>query len=211
METLGFQELIRSEEELRELLGYPNRVVAHKAITHLDQHCRDYIAQAPMVLMATADASGACDVSPRGDFPGFTLILDEKHLVIPERPGNRRMDSLRNLLENPHIGLIFLIPGLEETLRVNGRASIIKDRELLAQMVFKGHIPLLGIGVEVEECYVHCAKAFKRSNLWKPETWPNQADLPDIAQMMADHANLPDVSAQEVALSLEETYTKRLY
>jgi len=211
MKLTRFQDVVSSEEELRAILGYPNRVVANKAISYLDHHCRDFIAQSPLLLMATADASGACDVSPRGDGPGLALILDQQHLVIPERPGNRRMDSLRNILENPQIGLIFLIPGLEETLRVNGRASIIKDQQLLKQMEYRGHVPALGIGVQVEECYVHCAKALKRSQLWNPEAWPDQDTLPDVARMMADHANLPDVTAKEVAESLKETYTKRLY
>lgn len=156
-----FHEMLTSENELRELLGYPSEVVKRKSIHQLDHHCRDYIAMSPLLFLSTADEHGSCDVSPRGDAPGSVLVLDEGHLVIPERPGNRRLDSLLNILANPHIGLIFIIPGLEETLRVNGQAYIIKDEPILDRMRARGKRPALGIGVKVEECYMHCAKAFK--------------------------------------------------
>lgn len=129
---------IKSEEELRAILGYPSELVKNKAIDALDEHCRQFIAKSPLLIMATSDAEGLCDVSPRGDAPGFVLVLDDNHLVIPERPGNRRMDSLRNILSNPNAGLIFLIPGLEETLRVNGRAYIVRDEELLVEWNLMG-------------------------------------------------------------------------
>lgn len=204
----SFDHVLSSEQELRELLGYPGEVVARKAVRALDSHCKDYIARSPFLLLATSDRDGSCDVSPRGDAPGFVLVLDEHRLVIPERPGNRRMDSLRNIVSNPHIGLIFLIPGLGETLRVNGRAYVTKDERLLQQMEANGKTPQLAIGVVVEECYMHCAKAFMRSNLWKPESWLAAQELPSAARILAAHTATDE---QQITRSLEESYTKRLY
>lgn len=206
-----FQDLVSSEEELRSILGYPSEVASRKSISHLDQHCRDFISKAPFLLLATAHASGACDVSPRGDSPGFVVVLDDGCLIIPERPGNRRVDSMRNIFSNPQVGLIFIIPGLEETLRINGRASVVRDQELMLRMEANGRTPLLGIGVEVEECFIHCAKAFKRSQLWNKDSWPQKEDLPSTAQILADHVKLPGISAKEISESLHESYTKRLY
>lgn len=202
---------IETEAELRELLGFPGELVQHKVIGIIDEHCRRFIAQSPILMLATSDEEGCADVSPRGDAAGFVLVLDEHRLVIPERPGNRRMDSLINLLSNPRAGLIFMIPGLEETLRVNGRAKIIRDEQLLQRMEAHGRRPLVGIMIEVEECYTHCAKAFKRSRLWNPESWPAKDSLPDIPEMIADHVKLPGIGAAQVKTSLNESYTKRLY
>jgi uncharacterized protein len=209
--VLPFEQVVSTEEELRALLGTSSELVAHKVISHLDEHCRHFIAQSPLVLLATSDASGTCDVSPRGDAPGFVMVLDEKRLLIPERPGNRKIDSMRNLLTNPHAGLLFLIPGLEETLRVNGRAFVVRDEELLQQMAVNGRIPLLGIGVEVEECFVHCAKAFKRSHLWQPDAWPAKETLPSPAKMLVAHAKLPGLTEETVTEALRDSYTNRLY
>lgn len=206
-----FQHIVTEEEELRALLGYPSDVVKHKAIDRLDRHCAAYIAKSPFLLMATSDREGQCDVSPRGDAPGFVQVLDEQRLVIPERPGNRRIDSMRNILSNPRVGLIFLIPGLEETLRVNGRACIIRDADVLQRCEAHGKVPLVGIGVTVEECYVHCAKAFKRSKLWQPEARLPVENLPDIVSMLVDHVRLPGVDAAKIAGGLQESYAKRLY
>jgi uncharacterized protein len=202
---------IKSEEELRAILGYPSELVKNKAIDALDEHCRQFISKSPLLIMATSDAEGLCDVSPRGDLPGFVLVLDDKHLVIPERPGNRRMDSLRNILSNPNAGLIFLIPGLEETLRVNGQAYIVRDEDLLVRMESHGRTPLVGIVIEVEECYMHCAKSLKRSSLWNPDSWIAKAELPNVAQMISDHAKLPGMNAEKVKASLQDSYTNRMY
>ncbi|KEO83897.1 pyridoxamine 5'-phosphate oxidase family protein [Tumebacillus flagellatus] len=207
-----FGGVVATEEELQSLLGgTPSKLAANKVITELDEHCRNYLARSPFVLMSTADASGACDVSPRGDAPGFVLVLGEKHLVIPERPGNKRADSLCNILSNPRIGLIFLIPGLEETLRINGRACVVRDPQILERMTAQGKTPVLGIGVEVEECFVHCAKALKRSKLWQPESWLSRDQLPNPAEMLRDHCKLPGMTTEQIAESLQESYTKRLY
>ncbi|WP_340024280.1 pyridoxamine 5'-phosphate oxidase family protein [Paenibacillus sp. FSL K6-1096] len=206
-----FQDILTSEDELRALLGYPNEVVKRKAIHHLDHHCRAYIAMSPLLFLSTADEHGSCDVSPRGDAPGSVLVLDDGHLVIPERPGNRRLDSLRNILVNPNIGLIFIIPGLEETLRINGQAYVIKDESILDQMVARDKRPLLGIGVKVEECYMHCAKAFKRSQVWNSNTWPEETALPSVPAIIAAHVNTAEFTEEVVRRGIEESYAKRLY
>ncbi len=209
--TSEFDHLVTTEAELRELLGHPSEMVVQKTISQLDQHCRNFMAQSPFMLLATANAAGECDVSPRGDAPGFVLILDEKRLVIPERPGNRKLDSLTNIVSNPRVGLLFLMPGMGETLRINGRAYITRDPSLLERMEARGKRPLLGIGVYVEECFLHCAKALKRSQLWQTQSWPASTDLPSAAQIFHDHANLPETTVEQVEKSLEESYRTRLY
>jgi uncharacterized protein len=206
-----FKEVVSSEEELRSIIGYPSELAKRKVISYIDHHCRDFISRSPFVVISTADSSGFCDASPRGDMPGFVHVLDEKRLVIPERPGNRRIDSLRNILSNPRIGLLFFIPGLGETLRVNGKAFLVKDEDLLERMVVQEKKPLLGIGVEVEECFIHCAKAFKRSRLWEVESWEPNETLPSAAKIYADHAKLPDMTEEDIAKRLQEGYKKRLY
>ncbi|MBD0383095.1 MSMEG_1061 family FMN-dependent PPOX-type flavoprotein [Paenibacillus sedimenti] len=211
--TNVFTHLVNSEEELRDLLGHPGKLAANKTIRILDDHCRNYIAKSSFLVIATSDVQGNCDASPRGDAPGFVKVLDDKHLVIPERQGNRKFDSLLNLLANPNLGLFFLIPGLGETLRINGRGYVIRDQAILEGMAVQGKVPLVGIGVEVEECYIHCAKALKRSGLWQPSTWLSEDQLPSIPNMLAAHIQLPDerVTPEEIAKSLHESYTKRLY
>ncbi|NOV02074.1 pyridoxamine 5'-phosphate oxidase family protein [Paenibacillus planticolens] len=210
----GFRDVIATEEqfeELRSLCGYPSQRAADKVISVLDHHCRAFIAKSPFVTLATSNRNGQCDVSPRGDAPGFVRVLDEHRLFIPERPGNRRMDSIQNMLTNPHIGLLFFIPGLGETLRVNGKAYVTRDPELLEQSAVNGSSPLFGIGVEVEECYIHCAKAFIRSGLWSPASWSSQTELPSVPQMLMDHARISNTTAEQVAKELNESYTNRLY
>lgn len=212
-----FGELIQSleqMEELRQQLGSPSRLAADKVITALDSYSRDFIAKSPFLVLSTADSEGRCDVSPRGDAPGFVKVLDDKHLFIPERPGNRRMDSIRNILTNPHVGLLFMVPGLGETFRVNGKAYISRDPELLELTAAGGGTPLLGIGVAMEEGFLHCAKAFKRSGLWQPESWLQEEERPSAARMLAAHVSAKAAAAvteEEVSKQLQESYTKRLY
>ncbi|MEW9698754.1 pyridoxamine 5'-phosphate oxidase family protein [Paenibacillus sp. SI8] len=208
-----FANLVKSEEELRDLLGNPGKLAANKTIRLLDEHCRNFIAKSPFLMLATSDVQGNCDASPRGDAPGFVHVLDERHLVIPERQGNRKFDSLLNLLTNPKVGLLFLIPGLGETLRINGKGFVMRDGDFLEKMSVQGKTPIVGIGIEVEECYIHCAKALKRSELWQPASWLSQDQLPSIPQMLAAHIQLPDevITPEEVERSLLESYTKRLY
>jgi PPOX class probable FMN-dependent enzyme len=205
-----FRDLVTSEEALRALVGRPSELALKKQIATLDAHCRDFIAHAPFVMVATANAAGHCDVSPKGDAPGFVRVLDDRHLAIPDRPGNKRLDGMRNILGNPHVGLIFLIPGRRETLRVNGRACITRDEALLASMEAMGKRPQLAIGVQVEEVYLHCAKAFIRSALWQPERWPGTNALASAAQMFWDQAK-PACTVEELAQHIDEGYAKRLY
>jgi uncharacterized protein len=202
---------IETEEELISLIGVPSEVVTRKVITQLDEHCTDFIARSPFLVISTSDHLGYCDASPRGDGPGFVFVVNEKYLVIPERPGNKRADSLRNILSNPRVGLLFFIPGLGETLRINGKASLTKDAGLLERMSVSGRTPLLGIGVEVEECFIHCAKAFIRSGLWDPNSWADTGTLPYVPKIIADHVGLPNTNADSIAERLNDSYTKRLY
>ncbi|WP_106766234.1 pyridoxamine 5'-phosphate oxidase family protein [Paenibacillus faecalis] len=201
-------ERITSEEELRDMLGYPSPLVMNKTIDHIDHHAMNFIRHSPIIFISTSDASGSCDVSPRGDAAGFVHMIDDKHLVIPERPGNRRLDSILNILSNPHIGIVFVIPQIEETLRVNGKACVIKDKNILEAMSANGKMPLVGIGVTVEECYIHCAKSFKRSKLWHPESWADRSTLPRPSEILAAHARAKE---EDVQKSLKESYEKRLY
>ena len=139
-----------------------------------------FIAHSPFLLIATADADGRCDVSPKGDAPGFVQVLDERRLAIPDRPGNKRLDGMQNLLTNPHVGLVFLVPGRDESLRVNGRAWITRDPEILRRSLARGKMPSLAIGVEVDQCFFHCGKALLRSRLWAYEGWPAHDALTSV-------------------------------
>lgn len=206
-----FKHRITEEEELRELLGLPSELAARKQLSALDRHCRAFIARSPFVLLGTYDASGACDVSPRGDPPGFVQVLDDNTLLVPDRPGNRRLDSLHNILHTGRIGLLFLVPNVEETLRVNGRACLLRDPELLERTAAFGRLPNLVIGVEIEECFLQCGKALKRSKLWDSATWPARSALPTMAQMMLDHARPNGKTLEQVEEQIQESYTKRVY
>lgn len=206
-----FRDLVTDEQDLRALLGSPSEVALRKQIARLDEHCRAFIAHAPFMLMATSDAEGRCDVSPKGDPAGFVRVLDDTHLVIPDRPGNRRLDGMRNILSNPHVGLLFLVPARGETLRVNGRACITRDAELLATLAVDGKVPRLAIGVEVEEVFLHCAKAFKRSRLWEPARWPDISGLVGSAKIFHDQVGIPGMSVEDYERRLATGYQTGLY
>jgi len=197
---------------LRAELGPPSKVVSNKVIHSLDSYSIAFISKSPFIIISTSDDLGCCDASPRGDHPGFVYVIDEKHLFIPERPGNRKMDSIQNIIHNPHIGIIFIIPGMEETFRVNGKACISRDEALLNKTAVNGKLPLMGIGVEIEEGYMHCAKAFKRANLWNAEKWLPESDLPSAAKMIAAHvSDKMIVTEDQIKIALEDTYKNRLY
>lgn len=202
---------ISSFEELRTFFGEPSELAKRKVISMVDEHCRNYISQSPFLVLSTSDEKGYTDASPRGDAPGFVLVLDKNRIVIPERPGNKRMDSLKNILSNERVGLLFLIPGMLETLRVNGKASLTRELELLDRMKAGGKEPLLGILVEVEECYIQCGKALKRSGLWNPASWADPSTLPKGAEILAAHSKMPEGSEAAIKLRLEEGYKNRLY
>jgi PPOX class probable FMN-dependent enzyme len=206
-----FNDLVTSEAQLREIVGVPAARPVLKERSSLDAHCRAFIARSPFLLIATAGADGRCDVSPKGDAPGFVLVLDDRRLVIPDRPGNRRLDGMTNLVANPHIGLIFLVPGREETLRVNGRAWITRDPELRARCAVRGKTPLLAIGVEVEQCFMHCGKALRRSHLWMQDKWPDADALPSLARVLFDQIQPKGVTLNEYECDLEEDAANRLY
>lgn len=201
---------ITSFKELRELFGEPSELAKKKVITYIDEHCRHYLALSPFMILSTANASGNTDASPRGDAPGFVLVLDEKRIVIPERPGNKRMDSLSNILSNPNVGLLFLIPGMAETLRVNGKAALTRDPVLLERMSAGGKEPLLGIEVTVEECFIQCGKALLRSALWKPDEWHDKHTLPKGAEILAAHSKL-SLPPEAIEARLQDGYKNRLY
>ena len=207
---MPFDDLIRTPAELAELYDEPSDAVQNKAIVSLDAHCRAFIERSPFVLVATADADGRCDVSPRGGAPGFVSVLDESRLVIPDASGNNRLDTVRNIVQSGRVGLLFLIPGLAETLRVNGRACISRDAELLAQHATRGKTPKVVIGVELDEAFLHCAKAFIRSTLWDPATWPDRSGLARPAQIWKDHMGMPD-PVDEIEEWLADDYANHLY
>lgn len=171
-------ETIESEAALRALIGEPAEVTRAKIVGRLNALTRKFIEASPFVCLATSDAEGNCDVSPRGDPRGFVRILDEQTLLVPERPGNRIADSLRNILVNPHVGLLFVIPGVTDTFRVNGRATLTTDAALLAPCVVEGNAPKLGILVDIDVAYTQCSKAFLRSELWDPSRFAARDMLP---------------------------------
>lgn len=205
-----FTDIVTTEAQLREVMGGPGTVAVGKQLNRLDRYCRDFVALSPFVLVGTFDSEGRCDVSPRGDAPGFVAVLDDKTLAVPERPGNRRLDSLINILETGSIGLLFLVPGFEETLRVNGRARVVRDADVLERTASHGKRPLAAIGVEVEECFLHCAKAFKRSALWRTDGWPERSALPSLGRMLREQGAAPGVSVEELEGRIEDD-AKRLY
>lgn len=207
----AFDDILTTEQDLRAIMGTPSVRAVKKVQSSLDAHTRAFIAQSPFALIATSDADGRCDVSPKGDAPGFVQILDDHRLVIPERPGNKRLDGMSNILANGHIGLIFLIPGREETVRVNGKAWITRDPDLLNRCVAQGKLPLVAIGVEIEQCFLHCPKAFIRSRLWHHEAWPASDALPSMACVLFDQIKPADATLQDYEHSIEEGNTKGLY
>jgi PPOX class probable FMN-dependent enzyme len=207
---MALAEIIGSERELRAVMGEPMPRSVQKAISHLDKNCIAFIAKSPFVLIASCDAQGRLDVSPKGDPAGFVQVLDERTLAIPDRPGNQRADTFINVLQNPRVGLLFLIPGKQETLRVNGRAVIVRDPALRERMAVRGKAPQLALVVSVEEAFIHCTKCMLRSHLWEREFWPDLTGLPSQARFLVDHAGLPE-SVEEVQASLDETRKTRLY
>ena len=191
------------------MIGKPSYRVMAKVVSKLDQICRDFISRSPFVIVASCDALGCVDVSPKGDPPGFVKVLDDKTLAIPERLGNQRADTFRNVLQNPKVGLIFIIPGKGETLRVSGTAQIIRDLWLREMMVEAGRIPELALVVQVEEAFAHCTKCMVRSKIWKPETW-NPKGLASIGEAMVAHGQLDMTVAEMVAIATDDEQT-RLY
>jgi uncharacterized protein len=200
---------ITSTAELEAVIGTPLPFAAQKVRPALGPIDRAWLARSPFCLVATSDAEGRCDVSPKGDPAGFAHVIDDRTIALPERPGNRRVDGYRNVLANPHVGLIFLVPGRPDTLRVNGRARILRDAPYFDAMVVKGHRPVLALEVAVEEVFYHCPKAFMRSELWRPETWDPQA-LPSKAQI-SKAVERPDDPIEVLEAYYGPAYAEKLY
>ena len=205
-----FADIVTTEAQLRAHIGYPGHRVLAKHVAALDVHCRAFIGRSPFVLVASANGAGSMDVSPKGDPPGFVHVLDERTLAIPERPGNRKADTFSNLIENQRVGLLFMIPGKQETLRVSGSAAIVRDQWLRDRLAAHGKTPDLAIAVTVEEVFFHCAKCVIRSQLWNAENWPGLAGLPTLAQAMVDAGRLVETPAQMQAL-IDQDIRQRLY
>ena len=200
---------ITSVEDLELLVGEPTQRVRDKVRTELHELDREWLAASPFCLLATSDAAGRCDVSPKGDPAGqLAYVLDDRTLAIAERPGNKRVDGYHNILANPHVGLIFLIPGRGDTLRINGRARLVRDAPYFDEMQVLGHRPLLALVVEVEEVFHHCAKAFLRSKLWRPETW--QDPLPP-RPVIAKTFERQDQTLAEIERHYGPEYATQLY
>ncbi|GAB2488187.1 pyridoxamine 5'-phosphate oxidase family protein [Jatrophihabitans fulvus] len=200
---------ITSEDELTALVGEPLPRVRDKVRSRLDDVDRTWLAASPFCLVATADTSGRCDVSPKGDPAGLLHVLDDVTVVVPERPGNRRVDGFRNVLANPHVGLLSLVPGRGDTLRVNGTAELVADAPWFDGLVVEGHRPLLALVVHVEEVFFHCAKAFLRSRLWQPDSWAPDA-VPSRAAI-AQRLERPDDSLEELERYYGPAYAQGLY
>ena len=177
---------IQDNEALRSLYGDAMGVAIDKEMTSLDQHCRDFLALSPFMVLGTASAAGLADVSPKGDMPGFVQVLDDHHIMIPDRPGNNRLDSMTNILDNPEVATIFLVPGIKETLRINGRARIVTDDEVVARFEIKGKAPKTALLIEIREVFMHCAKALQRSRLWDEDYKVDRSALARYAEIIAD-------------------------
>ena len=205
-----FAEVVTSESELRALIGHPSEVVVKGRLDALDDHCRAYIAKSPFVIVASADGAGGMNVSPKGDPPGFVRVLDDSTIAIPERPGNRRADTFSDLLQNPHVALIFLIPGKQETLRVSGTAIMVRDRWLCDRMAIAGKAPALALVVTIREVSIHCAKCVIRSKLWDPGHWPDLAGVPSLARAIVDQARMTR-TPEQVQAFIDKDHRERLY
>jgi PPOX class probable FMN-dependent enzyme len=202
-------EIVSTEAAIEEVIGKPSPKVLAKVVNSLDDICRAFIAQSPFVVVASSDAMGRLDVSPKGDPRGFVHVLDDQTIAIPERPGNRRADTFRNVLQNPKVGLIFLVPNKGETLRISGTARIVRDPWLRELMAVADRAPELALVVTVEEAFVHCTKCIIRSGMWKPETW-RSGELASIGEAMVVHGRL-DMPVAEMRAIAEEDERTRLY
>ncbi len=211
MSLNDFSERVTSCETLAAIVGSPSPIAIRKELKALDEHMRRFIAHSPFAVISTHSADGRCDASPRGDAAGFIHIVDDRTLLIPDRPGNKRFDTFRNILETGRIGLLFLVPGVGETLRINGRAALIRDEAWLTPLSAQGKRPLVAVAVAVEECFLQCAKALLRSKLWEPHEKPDSRSLPCAAEMLADQVQMPEFDVAKTQLALDAAYKNNLY
>jgi uncharacterized protein len=200
---------IDSPQALRDLYGTVSPLAARKVLPSLDEHCCAFIRLSPLVVLATADSAGGMDASPRGDAPGFVLIVDDKRLLLPDRPGNNRVDSYANIVACPGVGLLFFVPGIDETLRVNGRAAVITEAEELAKVASHGKTPKAGLLITVEEAFFHCGKALKRSRFWSSEGHVERKTFPSLGKIIADQTG--QCSAADADARIDSDYVNKLY
>lgn len=205
-----FDEEITTRTRLRSYVKEPSRKVSHKLIDHIDDICARFIAAAPFAIVATRGGDGLFDLSPKGDPAGFVTVLDARTLAIPDRLGNNRVDSFENLLVHPEVGLIFLIPGIGDTLRVSGTGRVVRDTALQERFAVSGRTPNLVLVVDVSEAFLHCPKSIVRSRLWQPEQWPDTSDVPTLGEAMVKHGRLSE-SAEEMQAIIENDRKTRLY
>lgn len=205
----GFDHVVADVDELRTLYRHPPDALLKKKVGRIDERTREHIAACPFVLLATADADGRCDVSPRGGAPGFVKVLDEHRLAVPDMSGNNILDSLTNLLANPHAGLLFVHPGRDETLRLEGEAHLTTDPAVLALWDDEVRRPKVAIGITVTTTYIHCAKAFRRGEVWHPDTWDRYASSPDACDVLTSQMEL-DIDPQIIRDDLEAGYVTAL-
>ncbi len=207
----SFEHVLTSVDELADHYRKPSEFVLGKETPVLDQGCIDFIGTSSFVLVGTADVHGHQDVSPRGGPPGFVKVIDEHRLVIPDLNGNNRLDSIRNIIEQPQVGLLFVIPGLGETLRLNGRACVTVDDEVLDLFTDELRRPATAIGVEIDHAFIHCAKSFRRGGMWRPETWPDNGGRPNVGQILVDHAGAGNnITGEQLEELLETRYATDL-
>ena len=201
---------IDSVAKLRAVYRPPRARSGLKVLDHLDVHCRNFLALSPLCVIGSSRADGRADASPRGDLPGsLAHVLDDRTLLLPDRPGNRQLDTLTNLVERPYVGLVFFVPGLNETLRINGRVEIVTDREYLAPLAIRGKLPILVLKVTVEEAYLHCAKALVRARVWEPEARVERSRFPTYGQVLADQ--IAGADAAEIDADSAESARNDLY
>ncbi len=204
------EQVVTTAAEVEAILGEQFESQVNKVIDHIDDHCRAWIERSPFVVVSSVSATGAMDVSPKGDPPGFVRVLDAKTLAVPDRPGNHRGDTFRNVLENPHVGLMFVVPKRREVVRVSGTALVVKDAPLLQSMAVGDKVPSLALLVRVREAMFHCGKSMIRSHMWEPDLWGSVDGLPTYGRALVDHGALDQpVEEMELLTDLNEQY--RLY
>ena len=203
-------DVITSEGQLREIFGWPGDRAVNKQLDRLDKHCRAIIEKSPFVMFGSSDGR-RCDVSPKGDAPGFVRVLDDKTVAVPDLPGNNRLDTLTNFIANPQVAMLFMVPGMNETLRINGRVSLVRDAGLLESMAVGGKLPKLAIVVHIEEVFTHCPKAFVLSSLWDTATWTDRSEIASYAEMLRDHAGIVDCDVEELQEWIDERVRTTLH
>ncbi len=206
--------MIKEETQLRDVFGHAEGLAVQKARPALDKYSRQFMSLSPFLVIATSNAQGKADVSPRGDPPGFVHVIDDNTILIPDRPGNNRLDTMVNIVENPNVACLFFIPGFDDTLRVAGKASISTDAALLGNCTVQGKVPKAGIVVAIDEVFLHCAKALKRSKLWQDDFRQDRSQMPSIARIILDQTcdtGVDEALAVEKDQDVEEAYRKELY